>query len=349
MSSGGATLMSRLAQARARHALDAAGLDPSIDLEPANSVTNEVWLGRDVVVRINAQPNNRLRREAALARSLPAGAGYPPIIAYGGEVGADYLVLERVAGHPLSRWWPGMSVDQRRDAVHQLASMLRAVHTTVSPPIPELSHTPQLIRPAHDGHDAVRPLLDGLDRAVALPRVDRALLRRVRELVQRTAGCLTPFDATTLIHGDLTFENVLWDGQRVTALLDFEWARTGPPDLDLDILLRCCAYPHLHVAADYEDRTHASDYAQVPWWLAEDYPELFDAPYVFERVRLYGFAWDLAELLAYPPQVEPRQLPSEHPIHRLRRATEEIGYLDVLSGNVSGGVLEAAGEAVAGQ
>ncbi len=123
---------------------------------------------------------------------------------------------------------------------------------------------------------------------------------------------------------------MLWDGERISGLLDFEWARPGPPDLDLDILLRFCAYPHLHVAPDYEDRTRASDYAEVPWWIAEDYPELFDAPYVTERVRLYGFAWDVAELIAFPPRCDPRKLPVEHPYHRLRHAIDRTSYLDVL-------------------
>lgn len=324
--------MSRLAQARARHALDAAGLDPSIPLEPANSVTNEVWIGHDVVVRINAQPNNRLRREATLARLLPPQVGYPPIIAYGGEVGADFLILERVPGHPLGRWWPGMTEEQRRDAIGQLAARLRAVHTTEVTSVPELTHTPQLLRAAHTGAEAVEPLLDAIDEAARLQWVDPGVMARIRELVVETAGCLTPFDPVTLIHGDLTFENILWDGERITALLDFEWARNGPPDLDLDILLRCCAYPQLHVAPDYEDRTRPIDYEPVPWWLSEDYPELFEAPYVFERVRLYGFAWDVAELLAFPPRCSVDKLPFEHPFHRLRRATEETGYLDVLSG-----------------
>ncbi len=330
--------MSRLAEARARHALDAAGLDPSTPLEPASSVTNEVWIGRDVVVRINALPNDRLRREATLARLLPAEVGYPPIIAYGGEVGADFLVLERVAGHPLSRWWPGMRPDQRRDAISQLAARLRAVHGTSATSVPALSHTPQLLCSAHDGRDAVRPLLAAVEKAMALEITDRRMLARVGAIIEETADHLTPFDSPTLIHGDLTFENILWDGRRITALLDFEWARSGPPDLDLDILLRFCAYPHLHVASDYEDRTRACDYSQVPWWLAEDHPGMFDAPYVFERIRLYGFAWDVAELLAFPPRTELRNLPTEHPFHRLRRATEGTGYLDILSADTSGGL-----------
>lgn len=324
--------MNLLAQARARHALNSAGLDPEVPLEPASSVTNEVWIGRDLVVRVNSLPNDRLRREAALARHLPAEVGYPRIISYGGEVGADYLILERVPGHPLSRWWPGMTEVQRRGAISQLATKLRAVHSTEAPHLPDLARTPQLLDPSATGDEAVVRLEAAIDKAAQLPHVDRRLLAEVYNLVTSTSQHLTPFDVPTLIHGDLTFENVLWDGERITALLDFEWARLGPPDLDLDILLRFCAYPHLHVAADYEDRTHARDYVQVPWWLADDYPELFDAPYVFERVRLYGFAWDIAELLAFPPRSEPRNLPDEHPYHRLRRATEGTGYLDMLNG-----------------
>lgn len=328
--------MSRLAEARARHALDAAGLDPSIPLEPANSVTNEVWVGHHVVVRVNASATDRLRREATLARRLPTTIGYPGIIACGGSTGADFLVLERVAGHPLSRWWPGMDRAARREAIRQLAARLRAVHTTRARDVPALTHTPQLLRFARDGHDVVEPLLEALDRAIALPFVDPGVLVAVRELVVDSAERLTPFDRPTLIHGDVTFENVLWDGRRITALLDFEWARPSPPDVDLDVLLRFCAYPHLHVAADYEDRTRAADYADVPWWLAEDHPEMFDAPYVFDRVRLYGFAWDVAELLAFPPRAEPRYLPVEHPFHRLRRSVQGTGYLDLLGGEAVG-------------
>lgn len=324
--------MNLLAQARARHALDAAGLDPEVPLEPASSVTNEVWVGHDLVVRVNSLPNDRLRREAALARHLPPEVGYPRIISYGGEVGADYLILQRLPGHPLSRWWPGMTGDQRRSAIAQLAIKLRAVHGTMAPHLPDLSRTPQLLDPCPTGEQAVARLQEAIEQAAQLPHVDRRMLDEVQALVVSTARHLTPFDSPTLIHGDLTFENVLWDGERITALLDFEWARSGPPDLDLDILLRFCAYPQLHVAPDYEDRTHSRDYDEVPWWLAEDYPELFDAPYVFERVRLYGFAWDIAELLAFPPKTEARNLPDEHPYHRLRRAVEGVGYLDKLNG-----------------
>lgn len=323
--------MSAFAQARARIALAAAGLDPEVPLEPASSVTNEVWIGHEVVVRVNSLPNNRLRREADLASKLPPEVGYPRIIAYGGDLGADYLVLERLDGHPLSRWWPRMTHGQRREAIRQLAHKLAAIHATPAPHMAQLYKAPQLLNAARDGSDAVQPLREALEKVATLPHVDPMLIADVAHIVEQSARYLTPFDMPTLVHGDLTFENVLWNGERITAILDFEWSRSGPPDLDLDILLRFCAYPQLHVAPDYESLTHADDYADVPWWLAEDYPELFDAPYVFERVRLYGIAWDVKELLEFPPQAQPAKLHRDHPYHRLRRMLAGLSHLDLLN------------------
>jgi hypothetical protein len=89
---------SPMAMARARHALMQAGLDSTVPIEPASSVTNEVWLTPSHVVRVNRRPNQRLRREAILGPTLPAEIGYPLVVAYGGRMGADYLVVKRVEG-----------------------------------------------------------------------------------------------------------------------------------------------------------------------------------------------------------------------------------------------------------
>ena len=124
------------------------------------------------------------------------------------------------------------------------------------------------------------------------------------------------------MHGDLHFENVLWDNGHVSAVLDLEWARPESPDLDLDVLLRFVAYPFLHVAADYEHLTLTADYAPVPYWLQEDYPELFAHPGLNERLALYSLAYDLRELLLRPPRRSIDQLPTHHPYNRIRRLVE---------------------------
>ena len=178
-------------------------------------------------------------------------------------------------------------------------------------------------------------LLNAIQKASSLPNVDGTLMADLTDLVRGTADALDPFDATTIVHGDLTFENILWDGTAVTALLDFEYARPGPPDLDLDVLMRFCALPHLHVAPDYEHLTKAEDYAEVPWWMAEDYPDLFAHPRQFERVKLYSIAWDVRELMEFPPHDALQRLHKHHPYQRLSQTLRGIHYLDQFNGQAS--------------
>lgn len=327
-------MASGLGRARALRALATVGV-PSKGLVRADSVTNDVWLTDDYVVRVNRDASLRLHREAVLSQVLPPVIGYPAVVQHAGEVGSDWLVSVRVPGRPLSRCWPTMTPQVRRRAVKQLADKLRVVHATRCPRLDGLVDAPQLLDAAPTGRRAVNRLLVAIEQACRLPNVDPGPLRDAAQLVEATAGALEPFDVGTIVHGDLTFENVLWDGDRVTAILDFEFARPGPPDLDLDVLLRFAALPHMHVAADYEAETRAADYADVPWWLAEDYPELFAHPQQFERMRIYSLAWDVREVLEFPPTEPVNRLHRHHPLKRISHVLRGTSYLDRLNGGVT--------------
>jgi aminoglycoside phosphotransferase (APT) family kinase protein len=321
---------SALAEVRARSALRGAGLDPTVPLIRASSVTNEVWLTPTHAIRVNRTHDNRLAREAQIAAALPSAVGYPRVVALGGgSAGEDWLISERVPGEPLAHCWPDLTARERRRAVRQLAARLAALHSTAPPAsLGRLDRAPQLLEAG--AVDPTRPLIDALHEAALLPNVSALVLHEAIDVVRRTASVLQPFDGTTLIHGDLTFENVLWHDGEVTALLDVEWARPGPRDLDLDIILRCCAFPQLHVAEAYEARTHRADYADVPWWLADDYPDLFDFPALLDRLRIYAIAYEARALLASPPSVSPGRLPKVHAYHRLAQVVRRQSYLDTL-------------------
>jgi aminoglycoside phosphotransferase (APT) family kinase protein len=224
-----------------------------------------------------------------------------------------------------------MSHDARRRAVKDLAGRLKTVHQTTCPDVGELHAMPQLLDPSPFGEAATRRLMVALHEAARLPHVDPGLLHEAIVMVSERVPYLEPFDSPKLIHGDLTFENILWDGDEITALLDFEWARPGPPDLDLDVLLRFISYPKLHVAADYEHLTKAEDYLNVAWWLAEDYPELFNGQHTLERLRIYSIAWDVQELLTFPPRARREDLHDHHPLNRLHRTVRGEGHLDELN------------------
>ena len=317
-----------MAMARARHALLQAGLDSTVRLEAASSVTNEVWLTDTHVIRVNRRPNQRLRREAILGPGLPAEIGYPMVVAYGGRMGADYLVVKRIPGEALAHCWPDMSNAARRRAISQLAGKLKRLHRTPGPPgLPEID-APQMLR--GDTLSPVMSLLVAIDQARSMPHVDAGLIGDVEQLVYELSSAIEPFDSSFLVHGDLTFENVLWDGRNITAILDFEWARTSPADVDLDVFLRFCCLPQLHVGDEWFERTRPEDYADVPWWLREDYPELFEHPRQFDRLRLYAIAYDMRDLTMFPPPAPASQLNEHHALNRLRRTVLGQSHLDLL-------------------
>lgn len=315
------------ALARARRALAEAGLDYHMPLRRADSVTNEVWLADEYVVRVNRRPNQRLRREAMLGPLLPDEVGYPDVVGYGGALGADWLVLRRSPGVVLSRCWPTMSDTEREAATRQLARRMRVIHQTECPPGLPGTDSPQLLGGGL-GERAVTPLLAELAEVAQQQFVDAGLIAETRAIIEAAADLVEPWSATTLIHGDLHFENVLWDGTGITALLDFEYARPGPPDLELDVFLRFCAYPYLHVAEDYEHLTRAEDYALVPTWVADEYPELFAGEDLYDRVRLYSIAYDVRDLVLHPPQRPPREISQHHPYNRLSRVVRGMSHLN---------------------
>jgi hypothetical protein len=320
---------SALAEVRARRALADADLDPTVPIERASSVTNEVWLTEEHVIRVNRQPNSRLQREGELAPHLPPEVGYPAIVAQGGQPGKDWMIVERLPGQPLARSWPTMSEQQRHDAVRDIAIKLRAVHLTQEPPgLLASPASPQVL--GLDGERAVDTLLAALQRARSLANIDASVIQAAILFVTERAHLIEPFDTHTLVHGDLTFENVLCHEGKVVALLDFEWSRRVPPDVDLDILLRFCAYPFLHVAPDYEHLASPEEYRLVPWWFRDSYPELFEFPAQLDRMRIYSLAYDVRELLAHPPGVRPNELSPYHPYIRMRNVVEGRSYLDEL-------------------
>ena len=326
--------MSALAEARARHALADAGLSSDVTLVPLRSVTNEVWVAGEHIVRLNRRQDHRLEREALLAPFLPPELGYPPIVHYGGDVGADHLIVQRVPGRVLSQCWPQMSAADRHAAVKQLALMLRALHSFVCPVELPVIESPPLLSSTPMG-SPTGALLGALEEAQHLAHVDAGVMIETRNLVLDTTPALEPFNAPTLVHGDMHFDNALWDGRRITALLDFKWARPCAPDLELDVFLRYCAYPFLHVSQHYRNLARTEDYAEVPFIFADYYPELFSMPRQFDRMRMFSIAYDVRELLLFPPPVSADQLSEHHPYNRLRRTLGGQSYLDSLAQGVA--------------
>jgi aminoglycoside phosphotransferase (APT) family kinase protein len=312
------------ARLRATAALAEAGL-PGLALERVASNANEVWFAGPYVLRVCPVPDGwQLSNEARIATHLPDAVPHPRIVAGGRTSYGEWLLLERLEGEVLSRAWPAMREGARVEAVRQLGEALRALHATPLDGIEDLFGDEDTLECPHQLPPS--RVLQLLRRADTITSVDRRLLDAAREIVFRHRDSLDEDEPEVLVHGDLHFENVLWDGERVTALLDLEWSRPGPADLDLDILLRYCADPTDSRPVDEQAAT-ATDLRSVPRMLRDAYPELFAHPQLNDRLAIYCLAYDVRDLLLNRPHGREEDLPLSHPVRRIRRLVEGRGHL----------------------
>ncbi len=116
-----------------------------------------------------------------------------------------------------------------------------------------------------------------------------------------------------IIHGDAVFGNMIVHEGQIKALLDFEWARKGPRDLELMSVIRMLEDARI---------LRGSSIPPVMRWLREDYPKLFEAPDLDRRLWLYALAYTVRAMVFWPPDRPEIELFSVHQIHRLRRLTK---------------------------
>lgn len=323
---------------RLRRVLEAARLEVADEPERQSSYSHEVWATEQYVVRLNTRPAlRRLHREVATSRLLPDAVPYPEVVSVGIDDQLEWVITRRLPGKNLCRAWPLLALDVRRQAIRELATILRALHAIQLPAEFEAQAAGPggaIAESAIETNIHLLPLdrlLRHIERARELPNVDA---RAMDALAARVASAPDPFAAgepQCLVHCDAHFENLLWHDGHITALLDFEWARRGPRDLELEVLLRWCAYPWLLVARE-EDEAFARPelYADVPAWLREDDPELFEHPRLHERLELYAFAYDVRQLHLFPPAGPPDALPRLHPYRRILASLDGSGHLERL-------------------
>lgn len=267
------TLASSVAFQRRRDALVACRLDPELAMTRGESYANEVWIGEDVVLRINFRGVGRLAREARIAARLPRAARYPEILALGDDGEIEWMLARRVAGVDLGRAWQTMSPAHRERAIHELAGALSAVHATPCTDILDDVRGPHTL--------PLEPLLVLL----AESPIPDELAEPLAELIHARWSAFDDGDRA-LAHGDPHLENVLWDGEHVSALLDFEWSRPAWVHADLEILLALADDPALFASADYEHAVDRASYADIPRWLRAACPHWFAHPRLRDRLEL---------------------------------------------------------------
>lgn len=290
-----------------------APLDGAVLVE---SWSNDAWLTRDSVLRVCWQGDReRLLRECQLLECLPESVPHASVVASGRVSDLTWTVMRRSEGERLDLLWPQLSDEEERTAVIRLGTVLRALHEWQPPLAVRQLLGPSLTTSARTRAEvvgeAVVPLSDEgrhilLDWIDELPGVSAALARGARRRVDELSPLVAADELVdgVVVHGDAHFANVLWHQGHLVALLDFEWARTGPPDLELEAA--CREDPLIEAATG----TGPLRMSEVPMleWLRVGYPGLFEQELLTERLWLYDLGHQLRRLSAAgTTEIDPQQ------------------------------------------
>jgi aminoglycoside phosphotransferase (APT) family kinase protein len=307
--------------------LAAVAIDAGLVVDNAlllESDSNDAWRIDDAVVRVcwRGDPT-RLRREALVLQSLPETVPHPELLGVGTSSGLTWTLTRWVSGELASGAWRTMRPSERDRLLEDLANAFHSLHEW-SPP-PEVAAAIEQRSPARTFDEVVGQDVNPLpvDRALRLvepakasPHVDAAMVDRLAERMMelRTIDPLSE-PGHRVVHSDAHLGTVLTTGGRLSCLLDFEWVRVGPRDLELQTFLRTDEAGHPGLAINS---------------LGRRYSELVSHARLVERLWLYDLAFVLRHLVVWPARRSASDLPPFHPIRRLPLIVESPAYIERL-------------------
>lgn len=284
------------------------------------SYSNDAWDLGELFLRVGWRDGReRLTREAVIGAALPEAVGFPELLGAGAYEDLTWTLSRRMQGVTLGAMWLDADRGRLRAVVAHLAERLRALHAWT----PTGEAAAMLAAHAADRPEAAEAIVGSqviplpMERSAALigalkaqPYVDPGVVDAAWDRMQSLAR-FDPAAAPTdrVAHLDATSGNILVDGDRVSALIDFEWARLGPAIMEAPAWTR-----------ELEDlRREGANPPPMIDWMAEAYPAMFAAPHFTEQLWLCELAYTLRHILAWPPNAPVATLVANHPLHRLRR------------------------------
>jgi aminoglycoside phosphotransferase (APT) family kinase protein len=191
-------------------------------------------------------PSYDLRRQYDVMAAVGAGTAAPVPRLYWYEesseaLGAPFIVMERVAGripvdnppYVFGGWLYDATPDEQRELQDASVMTLATIHA-----LPDVAATfPELA--AESGADALRNLVDAQRAYYEWTRREDGL--RIPVIEETFAWLEAHWPAhpgeTVLCWGDARPGNMIYDGFRPVAVLDWEMCSLGPPEVDLAWML----------------------------------------------------------------------------------------------------------------
>lgn len=195
-----------------------------------------LYVNHRYVLKINLRDPQlpKLRREAVVLRLL-AGTEVPVprLIALDESrelMPYDYLIMSRLEGKEIYQNWDRLAPAMRGRLCRQAGQLLAVIHRQQFPFFGDIANGVGELPHWHLALEQrlFRQLKDCQEWELYEP----GFLDQVRAVFERTKSLLQSVERPCLVHNDFHLGNLLYQGARISGVLDFEWALAGDVAMD---------------------------------------------------------------------------------------------------------------------
>jgi aminoglycoside phosphotransferase len=279
------------------------GLKDTIKPERFSSgVVNRVYnLADTYVLKIEAEggaPGEPILKPAAdlTPRLVAKAAKVPRVLDYGSVEGTEYILMEKVRGRNLSYDWMSLSNSKKEKLIAQLAEQLQIFHSL------RFDRYCIMLK-SQKCFENLRPAIQRLDlkelNLIQKEKLPKEFVSNVEILEQFYYDHIEGIDETetaVLCHNDIHLENIFYEDDLLTGIIDLDWISQAPRDYELWKILDTFHEPKYTVEEPLRPLYEGYQMTKELGWLKKNYPELFAASGLADRIRLF-YIDPLAELI----------------------------------------------------
>ena len=264
-------------------------IDVGVSIKECNDgcINNVFQIGENYILKIQKELGVLLHQPFIVQLGLDRGAKVPRTIDYGEIDSRQYLLTEKMPGKKLSCDWLFFSEIQKENFIIQIVEQLKILHS-----IRFDKYSPQRPHEFDNFKDAIAFIttsINGFD-SVDTKKLDKQTgenFKFIKQYYQNNLDILDEVETAVFVHNDLHFENILYQGDEITALIDFDFARQAPKDYELWHLVDFFREPVYYVAKELEPMWRRYNIGNEIRYFKKHYPELFAYKDLLSRLRLY--------------------------------------------------------------
>ena len=237
-------------------------------------------VGEDHVLKVERNLSVLPHQPELLEKAQAAGAKVPRVIDCGNFEGKHYILMERVTGRKLSESWLGFTEQEREGFIAQIADQLRIFHS-----IRFDKYSPQRPIEFDNFEDAIKwqTSFDGIH----FDAETQGQVQSLESFFRNKIVTLNETGTAVFVHNDFHLGNVLYEGDRLTGIIDFDFSRQAPKDYELWHLVDFFRWPKYYVEKSQESTWEGYRSSTELKQFKKYYPELFSKADLPTRIRLY--------------------------------------------------------------